>query len=311
MRGKVIIATLLALSTRARAAGPVVEVTVKDGAGRPLPYVMVIAADTTKVIAMALSDQAGGARLPAPRPRYNFGLLSPRLRLHGVTPRGPRRYDLIAETLPPAAETRSATHNLIKFSAPRAMVFRGRIVDQTGVGLRAVRVEAVRPGGSGVSTVLSQADGAFALVVPAGEYRLRASAPGLTAVSGVLENGRMTVVMAVDTEVQSVTVISGHTLTFRTSDSIDPEYAPPPPVRTWLRFAYGICPTGMPLKAHEKRSLKKYWYLDVLRTEPPNPATISTVNCTPPSEQERMPPGQADLGGFQVWEEALGAVRDE
>src|SRR5437660_82027 len=79
-----------------------VSARVVDQAGKPLAGVVVFAAEASKVVGMALSDEAGAVELPRPRPRYNFGLMSPALRLAGVTPRGPRRFDLIAAPLPPA-----------------------------------------------------------------------------------------------------------------------------------------------------------------------------------------------------------------
>jgi hypothetical protein len=142
-------------------------------------------------------------------------------------------------------------------------------------------------------------------VVPGGEFGLRATAPGLVALHGAQQGELVVLVMTVAAEVQTVTVTEGRTLSFRTSDSIDPEYAPPAPVRAWLQFAYGICPSSQPLRRHEKAALKKYWYLDVLRTEPPNPATISTISCTPPSAAERLAAGQAIVHGFEIWDDAV------
>jgi hypothetical protein len=279
-----------------------VAVTVVDGAGHPLPHVMVFAADATKVIGMAQSADDGVATLPRPHPRYNFGLLSPTLRLGGVTPRGPGRYDLVAALLPPGP---SADHEVSRVGGPRAQVIRGRVLDETGQGLPGVRLEAVRDSGTVASTAFSLDGGRFALVVPGGEYGLRASAPGLYAVSGEQRDGLLSVVMAVTGTVETISVTAGHTLTFRLSDSIDPEYTPPAPVRAWLSFAYGICPSLTPLKAYEKRSLKKYWYLDVLRTDPPNPATISSSGCSSPSlVMDRL--GWKRVEGFEVWEESVG-----
>jgi hypothetical protein len=58
------------------------------------------------------------------------------------------------------------------------------------------------------------------------------------------------------------------------------------------------------VRGHETAALKKYWYLDVLRSEPPNPATVSSASCTSPSDY-RLPPGQATVGGFELWQDAL------
>jgi hypothetical protein len=279
-----------------------VTVTVVDETGHPLPRVMVFAADATKVIGMAQAADDGMATLPKPHPRYNFGVLSPSLRLGGVTPRGPGRYDLVAAPLPPGP---SGDHEVTRLVSPGAEVFRGRVVDETGHPLPGVRLEAVRGTGTVASTTFSFDGGRFALVVPGGDYGLRASAPGLYAVSAEEREGLLTVVMAVAGAVETISVTAGHTLTFRLSDSIDPEYTPPAPVRAWLSFAYGICPALAPLKAYEKRNLKKYWYLDVLRTDPPNPATISASGCSSPSlVMDRL--GWKRSEGFEVWEESAG-----
>jgi hypothetical protein len=284
-----------------------VSATVVDLAGKPLPRVVVFAADAGKVIGMAQSSDAGTVELPSPRPRYNFGVLSPTLRLHGVTPRGRGHYDLVVVPLPPATAGEGVEHDVARLNAPGASVFRGRVIDEAGGGLAGVRLEAVRASGAVASTAFSTTGGQFAVVVPGGEYGLRASAPGLKAASSAYQQGLLVVVMGIDAEVQTVSITTGRTLSFRPSDSIDPEYSPPAPVRAWLRFAYGICPQATPLKSYEKESLKKYWYLDVLRQEPPNPATISTVTCTPPSAADQLPRGQASTNGFEIWEDAIVA----
>jgi carboxypeptidase family protein len=308
-----VVAVHLLWAARAGAADPVapprrtVSATVVDQAGKPLAGVMVFAADASKVIGMAQSDATGAVELPAPRPRYNFGLLSPALHLAGVTPRGRGRYDLVAAPLPPVAAGEGVDRDVARISAGGASVFRGRVVDEAGGGLAGVRVEAVRASGAIVSTVFSTAGGQFALVVPGGEFGLRASAPGLKAVKSADQQGRLVVVMGIDAEVQTLSITTGRTLSFRPSDSIDPEYTPPAPVRAWLRFAYGICPTATPLKWYEKQNLKKYWYLDVLRKEPPNPATISTVTCTPPSAADQLARGQGTTNGFEIWDDGVVA----
>jgi hypothetical protein len=111
------------------------------------------------------------------------------------------------------------------------------------------------------------------------------------------------IVMGIAADPQRVTVTDGRVLSFRPSDSIDPEYSPPAAVRSWLQYAYGICPPRFPLKAHDRRGLKKYWYLDVLRSEPPNPATISTVNCTTAASYELLRASTTTLLGFETWVE--------
>ena len=111
-------------------------------------------------------------------------------------------------------------------------------------------------------------------------------------------------VMTVATEVQQLTITPGRVLRFRPADSIDPEYTPPTAVKAWLQYAYGICPSA-PLTWYEKRALKKYWYLDVLRSEPPNPASVSTTSCTTPSAYQPTSVPQASVGGFDIWLDAV------
>ena len=305
--GGVLAAAIALLSGTPAAGQATVRARVVDQAGRPLPQVVVFAADAGRVLGMAQSDQAGTVELPRPHPRYNFGVMSPSLRLHGVTPRGPGRFDLITVALPAAPTGEGSDPQVLTITARGASVFHGRVLDEAGRGLQGVRVEAARATGPIASTVLSTTGGDFALVVPGGTFALRASAPGLVPLRGAREGERLVVVMTVATSIQTVTVTTGRTLSFRTSDSVDPEYAPPAPVRAWLQFAYGICPSAGPLRAHEKRALKKYWYLDVLRLEPPNPATISTLTCVPPSAADRLAAGQGTTQGFEIWEDGVVA----
>jgi hypothetical protein len=291
-----VLATLLLAAERDS-----VSVTVVDAGGHPLPHVLLFAADASKVIAMAQSDERGSASLPSPHPRYNFGLVSPSMRLHSVIPQGSGHYQLVTASLPAGL---AADHDVARLATTSAQVFHGRVLDETGAGLAGVRVEAARSGGAVACTTFSGAGGRFALVVPGGQYGVRAAAPGLYAVSGELRDGELVLVMAVAAAVETISVTDGHTLSFRQSDSIDPEYTPPAPVRAWLSFTYGICPSLAPLKAHEKRGLKKYWYLDVLRTEPPNPATVSVSACSPPS-QAMQTLGMGRVEGFDIWEEGV------
>ena len=203
--GALLGATLCVLSgTSAGAApAPTVRARVVDQAGKPLAGVVVFAADASKVLGMAQSDEAGAVQLLSPRPRYNFGLMSPTFRLGGVTPRGPGRYDLIATPLRPAGAGDGANPEVAKITARGATVFHGRVVDETGRGLQGVRVEAARATGAVTATVLSTTGGSFALVVPGGEFGLRASAPGLVALHSTQQEGLVVLVMTVAAEVQT------------------------------------------------------------------------------------------------------------
>jgi hypothetical protein len=320
-RGAILIAGVLALAAPARslsaapeAPAPVVKRrtiagTVVDPAGKPLPAVMVFAADasTDAMAAVATSDAAGKVEMVLPQRRYNFGVLSPRFGLIQLTPRGPGRFELVVAALPPNLIDAAAGEPAARIDAPAGFVLRGRVVDETGVGLTGVRLEAARDTGAVLATVFSGADGSFALAVPGGRFRLRATAPGLSAVRSAHQNGRLVVVMAIAAEAQPLTITDGRVFSVRPGDSIDPEFTPPAPVRALLRFAYGICNTATPMKARDKQALKKYWYLEVLRRSPPNPATISTVACTAPSAYQPGSLPGTTIGSFDIWNDAVPA----
>jgi hypothetical protein len=284
--------------------------TVVDATGKPLRGVMVFAADASNdaVVAVAASDAEGKVRLVVPQRRYNFGILSPTLGVTRLTPRGPGRFDLVVTALPPNPVDAAASPPAARVDAPRAFVLRGRVVDETGVGLEGVRLEAARETGAVIATVFSAADGTFAVAVPGGQSRLRATAPGFASVRSAQQNGRLVVVMAIAAEAQRVTITEGRVFSVRPGDSIDPEYTPPAPVKALLRFAYGICPAATPLRAQDRRSLKKYWYLDVLRREPPNPATISTIVCTPATAYQPSSVPRSTIAGFDIWNDAVPAA---
>jgi hypothetical protein len=269
---------------------------VTDQAGAPLAGIMVFAADarTDRIASMAVSDEEGNVRLPVGRGRHNFGVVSPSLAVAQLSARGVAGFDLVLQPRPgvqrDSAEASDQTGAGARVSAPTAFVLRGRVVDETGVGLEGTRVEALRGGGDHpVTSAMSGEGGRFALGLPGGAYFVRVFAPGLKTSRLARRGGEVILVMAIAAEPQRVDVGTGHTLRFRLQDSIDPEYSPPAPVRAWLQAAYGICASTNPLRARERRELKKYWYLDILRTAPPNPATISTANCAPPSQYQRMP----------------------
>jgi hypothetical protein len=277
---------------------------VIDAAGNAVAGVTIFAADASSdvVAAIAVSDAAGKVRMTLPRRRHNFGILSARLGLRRLISHGHAHFELVITPLPPNIGVAPA-EPCARVDAARAFILRGRVVDETGAGIEGVRVEATRQAGAVLATAFSTTGGAFAMMVMGGETQLRVWAPGLKAVSSAFQRGRLVVVMAVVVEPQVVTITTGHVLKIKPSESIDPKYTPPANVRAWLQYAYGICPSPTPLKAYEKRGLKEYWYLDVLRREPPNPATISTVTCMPPAAYQPMPVPQTTLGGFDIWME--------
>jgi hypothetical protein len=291
-----LMALVLGPAAAARAGTPV-TLLVQDDDGHPVPGVLVFAADaeSDKVAGVATTNEAGEVHLTVPSQRQNFGLLSPTLGVERLITRGPTSFTLVAHPLPVGGGSGPPEEKTARIRTPKAMVVRGRVLDEAGDALGGVRVEAVRASGAIAAVAVSASDGRFALVLPGGAFTLRPFAPGLkTAKVGRDKEQQIVVVMAVAVEPQSVQIYAGHVLKFRLEDSIDPEYSPPPTVRAWLAYSYGICPSTQPLTAGEKRSLKKYWYLDVLRREPPNPATVDSANCVPPG----------------MWEQASSAVTD-
>jgi hypothetical protein len=289
------------------AATRFVQGLITDPSGMPLSQVMVFAADaaTDKVAQVVVSNDAGEVALVLPARRHNFGVLSPTLGVARLVPRGADRFTLVLRSMVAAGNGAPGGGGDVPsewITTAGAAIFRGRVLDEGGAGLGGVRIEGLRPSGAIAATALSDAGGRFAFAVPGGVFRLRVAAPGLRAVQIVREDRRLEVVMAIAAEAQRIDLVTGRVLTFRIEDSVDPEYFPPAPVRAWLLFAYGICANPAPLNTQEKRGLKKYWYLEVLRQQPPNPARISTVSCTPATAYDLAPrsltDGFGDLPGF-------------
>jgi hypothetical protein len=314
-----LIASLLAVAApdRAAAADPApataqrrsIAASVVDLAGKPVRGVMVFASDagTDAVAAMSASNDHGQVELVVPQGRYNFGVLSPAVGVTRLVPRGPGRIELVVAPLPANPIDAAANQPAASIDAPRGFVLRGRVVDETGVGLEGIRVEVVRATETVVATVFTGSGGTFDVAIPGGRFRVRASAPGFNSVRSAHQGGRLVVVMAIAAEAQQVTITEGRVFSVRPSDSIDPEYTPPAPVRALLQFAYGICPSANPLRAQDKRLLKKYWYLDVLRRERPNPASVSTTVCTPVMAYRPPDFPTTTIGGFDIWNDAVPA----
>ncbi len=328
--------TLLLLASDAgtapvRGAAPLrpVTATLVGPDAQPAPGVIVMAVDaaTDAVVALATSDESGRVEMRLRPRRHNFGIMSARYQIAGFEPRGGDSYQLTLRALPaPAGAAPAPGDTTPVVRSSRAILIRGRVVDEAGRPLAGVRVdgaraitwtsrpEGMRADGMILSSAFSGSDGAFVLPIPGGDTQLQARAPGLVALrfavpneKGVPRADRPILFMGVDTAVQEVVVSDGHVLRIRPRDSIDPEYSPPAPVRAWLRFAYGICSSGEPLRAREKRALAKYWYLDVLRQEPPNPATVSTAGCVSPAEYRQTSLAArvgAAPGGFDLAVEA-------
>ena len=326
----IVLSFLLALSGPTDAsltAWPVVAGQVTDASGRPLPGVVVIAVDPARetIVRMATADHRGDVRMPLPPRPHLFGVMSSQLAVDRLIQRGADAFVLVLKPLPAAggAPPARGTEAPVFRSATAALVH-GRVVDESGRGLAGVRVDGLRATewsrddqgefrarGVVVSSALSGADGVFVLALPAGDTQLQARAPGLKLVRSSVRpserpgrTGHAALVMGIDAEVQSIVIRDGHTLRVRIEDSIDPEYTPPAAVRAWLQFAYGICSATTPLAAGQKRALRRYWYLDVLRREPPNPASISATDCVPAPSYDPTPltarAGYGAIAGFDA-----------
>jgi hypothetical protein len=287
-----------------------VQGRVVDAAGGALQGVVVFAADSASdaIATVATSDRDGQVQLAIPDRRHDFGVLSARFGVSQLTSTGPGSFTLVLRPLPadprpvgPSKDagagaavpaTRPPEQGHVAIVGGRASVIRGRVVDETGQGLAGIRVEGIRPTGTAAAVAISGPNGVFALAVPGGETRLDAYAPGLKLVRSSVPTAaagrgagraRVVLVMGVAADIQNIVVTAGRVLRVRPQDSIDPEYSPPAPVKAWLLYAYGICAQTKPMTRAQKQALKKYWYLDVLRRDPPNPASIAGGNCSPPS----------------------------
>jgi hypothetical protein len=273
------------------ASGVPITGVITDLEGHPLPGIMVFAAnaDDDKIESIAVSNDVGQVTFPATRARRNFGVVSTTRAVARLTSRGGAHFQLVLRPLPVSPRDQRALA-AARIKTQNATLMRGRVVDEAGGGLPGSRLEAVRSGDEAatVATTASDRDGRFALGLPGGDYQLRVLAPGFRPARLSRSNGDLILVMAIAAEPQRIDIGQGHTLSFRIADSIDPEYTPPAAVRAWLLWAYNICPWAGAVPARERTAVKKYWYLDVLRTAPPSPATISTANCQPPSQYQRM-----------------------
>jgi hypothetical protein len=267
---------------------------VTDLDGHPLAGIMVFAAsaDDDLIQSIAVSNDAGEVTFTASKARRNFGVISATHAVAQLTSSGGTRFRLALRPLPrpPGPPDRPAA-GAARLQTKNAILLRGRVVDEAGGGLPASRLEAVRNGDDPATVAATSSDGQgrFALGLPGGDYQLRVLAPGFRPTRFSRHGGQLILVMTIAAEAQRIDIGQGHTLSFRLEDSIDPEYTPPAPVRAWLLWAYNICPWAGAIPARERKAVKKYWYLDVLRTAPPSPATISTANCSPPSQYQRMP----------------------
>lgn len=266
-------------------ADDVVTCLVVDEAGTPVPSVVVFAAEASndRISKVGVADDGGRVTLVIPRRPHNFGLLTPTFGVHSLRARGPTDLVLVVRPIRHAPVVDVAGASAPWITGTQAFIVRGRVVDELGVGLGGVRIDAVRSDGAVASSAITGVAGDFAVATPGGRYRLRATAPGLAPARWEPDSGgkRLTVVMAISADVQRLEITDGQVLSFRLDDSVDPEYYPPAKVLAWLRYAYGVCPAADPPTAHQRRRTKKYWWLDVLREAPSSPAQRATFAGDP------------------------------
>lgn len=302
--------------------------TVVGADQRPVPRVIVFAVDprTASIALMVASDEQGRVRLRLAPGSHRFGVMSPHLGVERLVNKGPAEFVLVLRPLPPpagAAPAEGTEAPVVR--TPGALLIQGRVVDESGAGLAGVRVDGLRAtewepragkmragGVVVVSSALSGTNGAFNLAIPGGDTQIQARAPGLLLVrsSNLLDQRRQPradrpiLVMGIDAAAQEIIVSERRVLRIHLEDSIDPEYSPPAPVRAWLQYAYGICPPRHPLTVREKQALQKYWYLHVLRADPPSPASISAGACIPPAAHAAAPltvrAGFGSVAGFDI-----------
>lgn len=242
---------------------------VVDPLGRPVAQIEVFAvfAGGSRVTAAVATGRDGRFALSVPRRAHDLGVLSPVWGLRRVEERGPNLARLhvtpvffkgaLAEALAtPQVTTGVVVRPLdapdaVSFEGPTVGKVTGRIVDETGAPLPGVRVLAVNPRtGNPVTATVTDKEGNYRLVAPAGGLQLRVASAGLMLVRVERRTeGRLDFVLTVDAAPEAVTIYTGEVLRFRMSDSIWPEYHPPPEARAKLLLDYGIatpprCSTG-------------------------------------------------------------------
>jgi hypothetical protein len=280
---------------------------LRDRAGVPIAGVIVFAAQdgTDQISGFAVSDAGGRITLQLPRLRHNFGVLSSSHGVASIVHTGLASF--VMELRPLAQTLPQRDARTLPLDLAEARVIRGRVTDETGRELAGVRVEVIRDASAGVVTTtavtMTDARGRFALGLVSGRFQLRAGAPGLKLARGARRGDWIEVTMAIDAQTEQVSVSQGgHVLRFRLDRSLDPEIFPPAPVRAWLCTSYGIVVRSrIPTRA-ERNRIKKYWYLDLLRNPPPNPAKVTSWNaasCVPEDNDlalSRNPLGAAAYG---------------
>ncbi len=153
------------VDARLEPATAVVEGTVADEEGRPLPGIQVRAEPPSGagVAHTTLTDARGGYRLEG----LEAGLTSVRARREGAA-----RWLSRLETLKPAVSTR------VDFTLPEPGMVFGQVTRESGAPPTGpVLVHAVPRGGAGAGTAETDAEGRYQLELPAGVYQLVALSP--------------------------------------------------------------------------------------------------------------------------------------
>lgn len=182
-------------TTDGGAAGRVaftVLVTGEDG--ETVPGETVVAVDEAReiIVGVARSDQEGRVQLSLPDRRTLFTVMSPRYQVERALARGARNHVLWLRPLPAPSGPGPVTAPVVR-TRP-AILIRGRVVDERGLGLPSVRVDAVRATewtttaagarakGLVIASAVSDASGAFALPIPSGDTQIQPRAAGLVLV---------------------------------------------------------------------------------------------------------------------------------
>ena len=192
-------------STDGGAAGRVaftVLVTAEDG--RAVPGETVVAVDEARevMVGVARSDQAGRAEMILPDRRTVFTVMSVRYQVGVVLVRDARNQILRLRPLPAPSGPGPVNAPVVRTRPP--LLIRGRVVDERGLGLPSVRVDAVRATewtktaagarakGVVIASAMSDAGGSFTLPIPAGDTQIQPRAAGLVLVRSttMTEGGR-------------------------------------------------------------------------------------------------------------------------
>jgi hypothetical protein len=197
----------------------------------------------------------------------------------------------------------------------------GVVTDETGAPLHGVRLLTLQESSERlVAVTQTDREGRYTLFTLAGRNRLYVYAPGLKLKDARGDGpGRIDLTLAIDTEIETITLRTGRRLAFRVTDSIYPEMLPPRKVASVLSFDYGIalaegcfCPGDLinqpPPTSEESRDacvwskkqsgcadpnrcpstmwaracrVPQYWWLRLIQVAPPNPSHLRNERDLP------------------------------